>query len=414
MSRVITDEAKIEELLSRGVENIYPDKASLKKLLMSGRQITLYCGYDPTSATLHIGHGITIRKLAKFLELGHKVIFLFGDFTAQIGDPTDKLALRKALTHKQVLDNAKGYRKQISKILDLKKATLRFLHNEKWTNKIKPVDMLELASNFTVSKLLARDMFQERIKSGREIYVHEFLYPIFQAYDAVTMDVDLQIGGSDQMFNMLAGRTLMKKKKSKEMFVLTTKLLEDPTGQKMGKTEGNMITLIDEPSQMYGKVMNWPDEMILPAFEILTDVSFDTLKDIKLELRVKKVNPRDLKMQLAREVVRIYQGEPAAQTAEENFKRVFQEGQKPEEIKTVKINLSAQAGDEDKKIGVLDLFVKAGLAKSNSEVRRLIKEGAIKIDDEKIVAENLEIQIPVGGLLLQKGKKQFLKIISGK
>ena len=213
---------------------------------------------------------------------------------------------------------------------------------------------------------------------------------------------------------MLVGRKLMKKKKNKEMFVLTTKLLEDPSGKKMGKTEGNMITLIDEPAEMYGKVMNWPDEMILPAFEILTDVSFDTLKDIKLELQVKKINPRDLKMQLAKEVVRIYQGEPAAQTAEENFKRVFQQGQKPEEIKQVKINLSAQAKDEDKKIGVLDLFVLVGLARSNSEVRRLIKEGAIRIDDEKIVNESLEVKIPANGLLLQKGKKQFLKVINGK
>lgn len=408
MSKIITDEKKIEEILSRGVENIFPDKAALKKLLMSGKQITVYCGYDPTSPTLHIGHGITIRKLAKFLELGHKVIFLVGDFTAQIGDPTDKLATRKALTHKQVLANAKGYRKQISKILNLKKVNFRFLHNERWTNKLKPVDMLELASNFTVSRLLERDMFQERIKSGREIYVHEFLYPIFQAYDAVTMDVDLQIGGNDQMFNMLAGRTLMKKMKNKEKFVLTTKILADPTGKKMGKTEGNMITLVDEPSEMYGKVMSWTDEMILPAFEILTDISENTLKDVKLELQVKKVNPRDLKMQLAREVVRIYQGEPAAQAAEENFKRVFQEGRKPEKIKQVIIK------DEDKKIGVLDLFVKAGLAKSNSEVRRLIKEGAIKIDDDKIVAEDLEVKIPEEGLLLQKGKKQFLKVISGK
>lgn len=414
MARIITDESKIENILSRGVENIYPDKASLKKILMSGKRIRLYCGYDPTVPTLHIGHGITIRKLAKFLELGHEVIFLFGDFTAQIGDPTDKLAARKSLTHKEVLANAKGYRKQISKILNLKKATLRFLHNERWTNKLKPVDMLELASNFTVSRLLERDMFQERIKSGREIYVHEFLYPIFQAHDAVTMDVDLQIGGSDQMFNMLAGRTLMRKKKKKEMFVLTTKLLEDPNGKKMGKSEGNMITLLDAPADMYGKIMSWSDEMILPAFEILTDISEETLAEVKLALQVKKTNPRDLKMQLAREVVRIYKGDEAAAQAEENFKRVFQEGQKPEEIKQVRINLSDKTGDSDGQIGVLDLFVETGLAKSNSEVRRLIKEGAIKIDDDKIVAENLEVHIPEEGLLLQKGKKQFVRVMKKK
>ena len=233
MSKIIADEKLVEEVLSRGVENIYPDKESLKKLLMSGKQIKIYCGFDPTAPTLHMGNGIQIRKLAKFLELGHEVIFLFGDFTAQIGDPTDKLALRKPLTHGQVLENAKGYKQQISRIIDIKKTNFRFLHNEKWSNKLKPVDLLELASHFTVSRLLERDMFQERIKSGREIHVHEFLYPVFQAYDAVTMGVDVQIGGNDQMFNMLAGRDLMKKKKNKEMFVLTTKLLVDPTGKKI-------------------------------------------------------------------------------------------------------------------------------------------------------------------------------------
>ncbi|MEK7081245.1 MAG: tyrosine--tRNA ligase, partial [Patescibacteria group bacterium] len=222
--KVITDVKKIEGILTRGVERVYPDKSTLEKVLMSGKKIRLYYGIDPTGSTLHLGHLVQLLKLKKFQDLGHEVIILIGDFTAQIGDPSDKQTTRKPLTHKQVLENAKGYKKQISKILDLKKSNVRFLHNEKWTNKLTPKDMLELASHFTVSNLLTRSMFQERIKAGREIYVHEFLYPIFQAYDAVTMDVDLQIGGNDQMFNMLAGRDLMKRKSNKEMFVLTTKL----------------------------------------------------------------------------------------------------------------------------------------------------------------------------------------------
>ncbi|MEK7072420.1 MAG: tyrosine--tRNA ligase, partial [Patescibacteria group bacterium] len=353
--------------------------------------------------------GITIRKLAQFLELGHEVIFLFGDFTAQVGDPTDKLAARKPLTHKEVMKNLAGWKKQIKNIIDLKKVSFRF--NSKWLGKLSFAELLKLSSYFTAQQTLSRGMFKERMSQGKDLYLNEFLYLIMQAYDSVVMDVDLEIGGNDQMFNMLAGRTLMKKMKNKEKFVLTTKLLEDPTGKKMGKSEGNMITLLDTPTDMYGKIMSWPDTMILPAFEILTDISEETLAEVKLELQVKKVNPRDLKMQLAREVVRIYQGDKAAIEAEEDFKRVFQEGQKPEKIEQVKINLSDKTGDSNGQIGVLDLFVLAGLAKSNSEVRRLIKEGAIKIDDDKIVAEDLEVHIPEEGLLLQKGKKQFIRVM---
>src|SRR3990167_7970672 len=256
--KVITEEKKIDELLTRWVERVYPDKTTLEKVLISGKKIKLYYGIDPTSSTLHLGHLVQLLKLRKFQDLGHEVIILIGDFTAQIGDPTDKQTTRKPLTHKQVLENAKGYKNQISKILDLKKLNINFISNAKWTNKLTPEDILELASHFTVSNLLTRSMFQERIKAGREVYVHEFLYPIFQAYDAVTMDVDLQIGGNDQMFNMLAGRDLMRRKKHKEMFVLTTKLLVDPTGKKMGKTEGNMITLNDSANNIFGKIMSWP------------------------------------------------------------------------------------------------------------------------------------------------------------
>ncbi|NCN07862.1 tyrosine--tRNA ligase [Candidatus Falkowbacteria bacterium] len=401
MSKIITDENKIEAVLSRGVENIYPKKDDLKKLLMSGKEITLYCGYDPNSPTLHIGHGITIRKLAEFQKLGHKVIFLFGDFTGQIGDP-DKLSVRTQIDHKTVLNNLNGWKDQIKNLIDIKKVDFRF--NSKWLAKLDFQDLINIAQHFTAQQMLDRAMFQERIKSERPVYLHEFFYPLMQAYDSVAMNVDLEIGGNDQTFNMLAGRTLMRAMKNQEKLVLTTKLLEDPTGKKMGKSEGNMITLLDSAIDMYGKIMSWSDEMILPAFEILTDISDETLAEIKLALQVNKINPRDLKMQLAREVVKIYKNDQLAHEAEDEFKRVFQEGQKPQEIPEINIT------DHDDKIGVLDLFVKSGLAKSNSEVRRLIKEGAIKIDDDKIVSEELEIHIPEEGLLLQRGKKQFAKV----
>ncbi|MDO8569331.1 MAG: tyrosine--tRNA ligase [bacterium] len=368
---------EIEELLTRGVERVYPDKSTLEKVLMSGKKIRLYYGIDPTGSTLHLGHLVQLLKLRKFQDLGHEVIILIGDFTAQIGDPTDKQTTRKPLTHKQVLENAKGYKKQIGKILDLKKSNIRFVHNEKWTNKLTPADMLELASHFTVSNLLTRNMFQERIKAGREVYVHEFLYPIFQAYDAVIMDVDLEIGGNDQMFNMLAGRDLMKRKKHKEMFVLTTKLLIDPTGKKMGKTEGNMITLNDSANDMFGKVMSWPDSMIALGFEICTSLDLGNFT---------KEKPRDQKIKLAYEIVKIYHGEKAAEEAEKNFVETFSKGGIPKDIKTVKIN---------KDTPLVDVFLEHKLVSSKTEFNRLNKEGAIR-----------EIENGV----YRVGKHRFLKI----
>jgi len=212
--KIDTNPEKIEEVLTRGVQNIYPSPKSLEAVLKSGKKLRIYNGIDPTGK-LHLGHAVVLRKLRQFQNLGHEIIVLMGDFTATIGDPTDKKSTRQPLTRKQVLNNAKDYKKQVGKILDLKKANVRFLHNEKWTNKLKPEDLLELTSHFTVARLLERDMFQERIKEGRDIHVHEFLYPIFQAYDSVIMDVDLEVGGNDQTFNMLAGRDLLKKMRNK-------------------------------------------------------------------------------------------------------------------------------------------------------------------------------------------------------
>lgn len=392
--KVVTDEKKIDEILTRGVERVYPNKAALEKVLMSGKKIKLYYGIDPTGSTLHLGHLVQLLKLRKFQNLGHEIIILIGDFTAQIGDPTGKQATRRPLTHKQVLKNASGYKKQINKILDLKKSSVRFVHNQKWTNKLTPEDMLELASHFTVSNLLTRDMFQERIKAGREVHVHEFLYPIFQAYDAVTMDVDLQIGGNDQMFNMLAGRDLMKRKKNKEMFVLTTKLLIDPTGKKMGKTEGNMITLNDSANDVFGKIMSWNDSLVEKGFELCTDVLDSEIP--------KNKNPRDLKMELAFEIVKIYHGEKKAKEAEENFIRTFQKREIPEKMEEI------VCGEGEL---LSELLVKNKILSSKSEWRRLVGENAIHdlVKDENIMDVNLKM---LKNLTLKIGKKRFVKILT--
>lgn len=393
--KINTDPKKIEEILTRGVENIYPSRQVLETILRSGKKLRIYCGIDPTGK-LHLGHGAVLGKLCQFQNMGHEVVVLIGDFTATIGDPTGKHTTRKTLTRGQVLSYAKNYKKQISKILDFNKSNIRFLHNEEWTNKLKPVDMLAIASKFTVARLLERDMFQERIRADRDIHVHEFLYPIFQAYDAVTMDIDMQIGGNDQTFNMLAGRTLMKKMKSKETFVLTTKLLVDPTGKKMGKTEGNMVNLDENPKEMYGKIMSWPDTLINLGFELCTSIPMDEVKKI--------TNPRDAKASLAREIVKIYHGEKKALEAEKEFNNVFSKGQLPTDIPVTKMKDIPPSRD------VSGMVFNLGLTESKSEAQRLIGQGAVEIDNEIIKNWKEKPNIKKGSII-RVGKRKFKKII---
>ncbi|MGA2417662.1 MAG: tyrosine--tRNA ligase [Candidatus Staskawiczbacteria bacterium] len=391
-----TNSQKIEEAITRGVENIYPSRKELEAVLMSGKKLRIYCGIDPTGK-LHLGHGAVLEKLRQFQELGHEIIVLIGDFTATIGDPTGKSQTRKSLTRDQVLTNAKDYKKQILKILNSKKSKVRFLHNEKWSNKLKPIDMLSLASQFTVARLLERDMFQERIKSGQDIHVHEFLYPIFQAYDAVTMDVDMQVGGNDQTFNMLAGRTLMKKMKNKDMFVIAIKLLVDPTGKKMGKTEGNMINLDEGPNEMYGKVMSWPDGLIELGFEICTSVPMNEIN--------KMTNPRDAKAKLAKEIVKMYHGEKEAEMAEEEFNKVFRNKELPSDIPVF------ETGKQN--YFVLDLLFDTKLASSKNEAKRLVEGGGVEIQTgdkkERITDWKKEVNLQ-NRMIIKVGSRKFIKI----
>jgi tyrosyl-tRNA synthetase len=392
MSKVITDKNRIKEALEKGVERIYPNKEALEKVLISGKRIRLYCGYDPTAPSLHLGHAITLRKLAQFQALGHEVIMLIGDFTAMIGDPTDKTAARKRLTKEQVHNNLKNYKKQASKILKFSgKNSAKVMFNSKWNSKLTPNKLIDLAFSFSVQQMLVRDMFRERLAKDKQILLPEFLYPLFQAYDSVALDVDLEIGGSDQTFNMLRGRDLMKALKNKEKFVLATKLLVDPTGKKMGKTEGNMINLDDKPSDMYGKIMSWPDSLIIPGFELCTDLSIDKIK-----------NPRDAKAQLAREIVTIYHGRVAALDAGQEFNRIFKEHRTPEKVKSCKL--------KDKSLDILTLLVKTKLAPSKSEAKRLIEHKGVKIDEEIVDDWKKEIIIEKG-MILQVGKRKFIKLI---
>jgi tyrosyl-tRNA synthetase len=391
------------------VENVYPTREELEKILSSGKKLRIYCGIDPTGK-LHIGHAAVLGKLRQFQDLGHEVIVLIGDFTATIGDPTGKSETRKPLTRKQVLENAKNYKNQIKKILDLKK--LRFTYNGDWTNKLKPIDFLNIASNFTVARLLERDMFQERIKAGHDIHLHEFLYPVLQAYDSVAMDVDMEIGGNDQTFNMLAGRTLMRKMKDKEKFVMTTKLLTDPTGKKMGKSEGNMINLDDNPNDMYGKIMSWPDTLIALGFEVCTNISLQELEDIKSKLS-SGGNPRNIKATLASKIVEIYHGQNEAQKAGEEFDKIFRDKEMPTDIDVVKkaeipplhINVSGSTP-------VLDLLVDMKLVDSKSEAKRLVEGGAVTIiigDKETKIKDWKEDIKLKDDMIVKAGKRKFKK-----
>lgn len=389
--KVITDEKKIDELLSRGVENVYPSNAEVKKVLLSGKCLSVYNGIDPTGPTLHIGHGSTLLKLRELQDLGHKVILLIGDFTARIGDP-DKTTARKQLSAKEVKENLKHYTKQAGHILDMGRVQVKF--NSKWLSKLSFEEGMEIASEFTLQQMIERDMFERRIKEGQPIHLHEFFYPLMQGYDSVAMNVDMEIGGNDQTFNMLVGRTMMKNR-GKEKYVLTTKLLVDPTGKKMGKSEGNMVTLEDSPENMFGKVMSWPDTLMPLAFEICTRVSMSEITDTD------KANPRDLKIRLATEIVKIYHGQKEAKQAQENFANTFQKKEIPDEMEEIK----AGGGEL-----LSEVLVKNKVLTSKSEWRRLVVGGAIHnlVKNENILDVDLRV---TEDLTLRIGKKKFIKII---
>jgi tyrosyl-tRNA synthetase len=403
MSTPSTDLAKIEWFLHHAVERVLPDTETLKNLLLSGKRLRVYVGVDPTGPSIHIGHAIGIQKLAELQELGHEIVLLMGDFTAMIGDPTDKSAARKRLTREQVLENLKGYKDQLSKILKFdgpNPAQIRF--NSEWLGAMSFGDVVELASHFTVQQMSERDMFEKRLEEGKPVYLHEFLYPLMQGYDSVALEVDLEIGGNDQTFNMLAGRTLLREMKGREKFVLATKLLADPSGKKMGKTEGNMIALTDAPEDAYGKIMSWTDTMILPGYEMLTQTSQSERDDIQAKIAAGE-NPMVYKKQLAHRVVAWCFGEDAADRAAEHFASVHQQGELPEEI----VEFSRASGD----VALLDLLVETGLAPSKSEARRQVEQNGVKVQGETMSDVKAMVSVTKEGILLQKGKRSFVKVI---
>lgn len=397
---------KIDEVLTRGVEKIYPSRPALEKVLRSGKKIKLYQGFDPSMTNLHLGNLVGILKLKQFQNLGHQVIFLVGDFTGMIGDPTDRASTRTLLTRKQVLKNSQTWKKQAGKILNFNgKNPAKLMFNSQWGDRITFKDLITITSKFTVQQMLERDFFQRRLKAQKPIHLHEFLYPVAQAIDCVEMDVNLEIGGSDQTFNMLAGRTLMKALKGKEKFVLTTKLLVDVRGEKAGKTTGNALFLNASATEMYGGIMSFSDINIIPGFELLTRVPLQLIKEHQKTLQKSKGNPMTLKKQLAFEVAKMLYGEKNAKNAEKEFERVFQKRKIPKEIPTFKVQRI--------KYKIVDLLTDTKLAKSRSEAKRLIGQGGVDIDGSPILDPQTEVTTKEG-MVIRYGKRKFIRIRTGK
>lgn len=399
--KINTDPEKIEELLTRGVDRIYPSKEALEEVLHSGKRLKLYQGFDPTGDKLHIGHMVGLRKHRQWQDLGHEVIFLIGDGTGTAGDPTGKKKTReKFFTREELRANAKDYISQAKKIVSFDGSNpIKILYNGDWLDKLTKVEILDIAQNFSLQQMIERDMFQERMKAGETINLREFLYPLLQGYDSVAMDVDLELGGSDQTFNMLAGRTLMKAMKGKEKFVMTMPLLADSKGVKIGKSEGNVIGLSDSPNDLFGKIMSLGDDAILPMFTLLTDVPQNEIASFDLHF-----NPLNLKKRVARLIITELYSEKEANDAEENFEKIFSKGGVPDDVTEVLIDAWEP---------LVDVLLANKLVESKTEFRRLISEGAItkmttntKDTGTKITNPNEEVSVGVYKI----GKRRFIKI----
>jgi len=394
----LTDKKLIEKFLNRGVEHIFPSKDELRKKMLKGERMKVYQGFDPTGPFLHVGHAMGIRAMRILQQLGHEVIFLIGDFTAKIGDP-DKGKTRKLLSDEEIEKNMAGWKKQAGQLIDFsdKKNPVRFERNYKWLSKLKLEDVLELMSHITVQRMLERDLFERRIKEGNPIRLHEFCYPLMQGYDGVAMKVDMEMGGSDQIFNMLVGRELSKAYLKKEKFVRANKMMTSPDGKAMSKTRGNGINLSDAPEQMYGKAMSFPDNLILQGFELLTDV--ENIEE--MEQRMKKgENPMKFKKLLAFEIVRIIKGEKQAQKAQKEFERVFSKKELPSEMPKFSPKKNSYL--------ILDLLTEAKLASSKSEAKRLIEQKAVKINNQVITDWKKEIKMEKD-IIIKVGKRKFIK-----
>lgn len=397
------DQKIIDRILNKAVEQILPSKEGMEELLKSGRRLNIYQGFDPTAPSLHIGHTVMMRKLEDFRKLGHNVTFLIGDFTARIGDPSDKTSTRQKLTKEQVEENLKLYVEQATKIIDVnnKENPVNIRYNSEWHEKLGFGDILELAYEFTVQQMLKRDMFQKRLEENKPIHISEFMYPIMQGYDAVMMDTDVELGGNDQLFNMLAGRDMVRNHLDKEKFVIAGKLLATNDGAKMGKTTGNMVRMDDSANDIYGKIMASDDQLIIPSFEILTSMDMEDIDKMR-ERFDSGENPMNLKKELAFMVTKEITSEKEAEEAQRFFEDVFQKGDISEDIPEIAL-------DEDS-LKLNDLIFAVNFADSKSQARRLVEQGAVKINGETQTQWDQDIDIRSLSPLTLKAGRNLTKI----
>ncbi|MBU1130911.1 tyrosine--tRNA ligase [Patescibacteria group bacterium] len=398
MSKIITDNKKINELLTRGVDEVI-NKNDLEKKLKSGVKLRVKLGIDPTSPNLHLGRSTPLLKLKDFQELGHQIVFIVGDFTGVIGDTSDKDSERPMMSKEEIKKNTKDYAHQAGKIINLKKCEVHY--NSEWLKKLTYDKIGEQADQFSVAEFIARENIRTRLDAGARVSVREMLYPLMQGYDSVAIKADVEIGGTDQRFNLLAGRKLQEHFNQPAQNIIMGPLMEGADGRKMSSSWGNTINLTDEPNDMFGKVMSIPDNLIIKYFTLATRIPLNDIIGIESQLKA-GANPRDVKAKLAREIVKMYYSEKEALKAEQGFDKQFKNKEVPDDIPTVELRAEARRYD------VIDLLVETKLVSSKSEARRMIKQGAVKINQKK-VTDNQEVKVE-HGMIVQVGKRKFVKI----
>ncbi len=391
--------------LKKGAVEIIREEDLRKKLEKSektGKPLRVKFGADPTAPDIHLGHTVVIRKLKAFQELGHTAIFLIGDFTGMIGDPSGKSATRPPLSREEILENAETYKKQIFKLLDPEKTEIRF--NSEWFDGFGAADFIKLASHTTVAQILERDDFEKRMQEEKPIALHELLYPLVQGYDSVALNADVELGGTDQKFNLLVGRNLQREYDQEPQILITTPLLEGTDGvDKMSKSLGNYIGIDEEPNEMFGKIMSISDELMWKYYELLTDVSVDEVNSLRFKCESDAMNPRDAKVALAKKIIEDFHSAEAAETAEQSFVNQFSKGQMPDEIDEVSV--------DSQNYKLIDLLLQTNLTASKGEARRLVEQGGVKIDGEKISDTSAEIEVTAeSSFVIQVGKRKFLNV----
>jgi len=396
----MTPEEQVK-ILKRNVVDFVSEEELLDRIKRKGK-LRVKLGVDPSRPDLHLGHAVVLRKLREFQDLGHTVVLIIGDFTARIGDPSGRNETRPMLTKEEVLENAKTYQEQAFKILDPERTELRF--NGEWLDRMTFADVIVLASKYTVARMLERDDFARRFREGIPITISEFLYPLAQAYDSVAIQADVELGGTDQLFNLLVGRKIQEEYGQEPQIVMTMPIIEGTDGKlKMSKSYGNYIAFNDPPEEMYGKLMSIPDELIIKYMRLLTDVPEERIEEYERKMKEKTINPRDVKMVLAYEITRFFHGEENAKKAQEQFVKVFQKKEIPDEMPIVEIS-------QEKNI--VDLLVEIGAVSSKSEAKRLVAQGGVYIDGERI--EDIKFTVkPVGEQVLKVGKRKFYRISGG-